>query len=201
VSEFAWVLVAFASAVVAVDVAVVLALRSVYRRIRRNRGITGAALRIRSRLDRGPRGEVLRLRVRLNEALDSGRAAIELAVRNDGLHGELPRLFRRLRSEGDALEAQLRLLESENDSAVLAEMVPDARRRVDHVVYIVRQLRSAVASVLGDPSDDGLTALRSEIDREITAVRAGMRELHELNHRSALSGPDRQPSRRHQTAD
>jgi hypothetical protein len=193
------VLIAFASTVVAANVAFVLALRSIYKRIRRNRAINGAALRVRSQLNWGPRREVLKLRVRLKETLDSGQAAIDLAVRGDGPRGELPRLFRRLKGEGDALEAQLRLLESETDPVVLAETLPNARHRVDHVAYIVRRLRSAVGSVLGDTSDDSLATLRSDVDREITAVRAGMQELHELNQRGVLYEPRRLPSTDHLT--
>lgn len=201
VSELAWVLIAFASTVVAANVAVVLVLRSFYKRIRRNRALNGAALRVRSQLNWGPRREVLKLRVQLKETLSSGQAAIDLVVRSDGLRGELPRLFRRLESEGDALEAQLRLLETENDPAVLAEMLPTLRHRVDHVAYIVRRMRSAVGSILGGTSDDSLTTLRSEIDREITAVRAGVQELHELNEHGVLDESRRPPSTDHLTRD
>lgn len=199
--ELAWVLIAFGSTVVAANVAVILALRSIYKRMRRNRAINGAALRVRSQLNWGPRREVLKLRVRLNETLDSGQAAIELAVRSDGPRGELPRLFRRLKSEGDALEAQLRLLESETDPVILADSLPTVRHRVDHVAYIVRRMRSAVGSALGGTSDDSLTTLRSEIDREITAVRAGVQELHELNEQGVLDEFRRPPSTDHLTRD
>lgn len=200
-NELAWALIAFASAVVAANVALVLVLRGLYRRIRRNHAINGAALRIRAQVNWGPRREVLKLRLRLKEALVSGQAAIDLTVGSKGPRGELPRLFRRLKSEGDALDTQLRLLESEYDPAALAEILPSARHRVDHVVHIVRRLRQAVASSLGELSDDTLMALRSDIDREITAVRAGMQELHELNGRSVLYETRRQPSTDYQTRD
>lgn len=199
VTELAWVLIAFASTVVAANVAVVLVLRSIYKRIRRNRAVNGAALRVRSQLNWGSRREVLKLRLRLRETLGSGQAAIDLVVRSDGLRGELPRLFRRLENEGDALDAQLRLLESENDPAVLAEILPTVRHRVDHVAYIVHRLRSAVGSVLGGPSDDSLTTLRSDIDREIVAVRAGVQELHELNEQGVLNESRRPPATDHLT--
>jgi hypothetical protein len=201
VTELAWVLIAFGSTVVAANVVVVLVVRSMFKRIRRNRAINGAALRVRSQLNWGPRREVLKLRVQLKETLGSGQAALDLVVHSDGLRGELPRLFRRLESEGHALDAQLRLLETENDQAVLAEMLPTLRHRVDHVAYIVRRMRSAVGSVLGGNSDDSLTALRSEIDREITAVRAGVQELHELNQQGVLDESRRPPSTDHLTRD
>jgi hypothetical protein len=190
-SELGWLLIAFASTVVAANIAVVVVVRALFKRIRRTLALNGASLRIRARLSTGPRREVLKLRVRLKENIDSGQAAIDLAVRTDGLRGELPRLFRRLKSEGATLEAQLRLLESESDVAVLADVLPAARDRVDQVAHLVRRLRSAVASGLGGISDDSLTMLSSDLDREITAVRAGMQELHELNGRGAFFEPGR----------
>ena len=192
VNELGWLFIAFASTVVATNVALVLVVRSVYKRIRRNLARNGATLRFRAGLSTGPRREVLKLQLRLKETLDSGESAIDLAVVNDGPRGELPRLFRRLKSEAVALESQLRLLESENDPAVLAEVLPTARRRVDQVAQLVRHVRLAVLSGLGEISDDSLSTLRSDVDREITAVRAGMQELHELNGRGALYESRRQ---------
>lgn len=200
-TELAWVLIAFGSAVLAANVALVVVLRTMYKRIRRNRAINGAALRLRAQVNRGARREVLKLRVRLEEELNSAQAAIDLTVASTGPRGELPRLFRRLKVEGDVLESQLRLLESETNSSALAEVLPTARQRVDHVAYIVRRLRAAVASVLGDASDDSLMSLRSEIDREITAVRAGMQELHELDERGGFHEPRQLPSTDYQTKD
>lgn len=193
-NDLGWLLLALASVVVGAWVAVFVAVRALYRRIRRNLNISGSTLRVRAQLSHGSRREVLKLRMRLKEALDSGQAAIDLAVRSEGPRGELPQLFRRVTGEGGRLEAQLRLLESENDEEVLAEMLPAARSRVDEVTHLVRRLRSVVGSGLGDLSDDSLTALRSDVDREVTAVRAGMQELHDLNGRDAFSDHDRQPS-------
>lgn len=193
-NDLGWLLLALASVVVGAWVAVFVTVRALYRRIRRNLNISGSTLRVRAQLSHGPRREVLKLRMRLKETLDSGQAAIDLAVRSEGPRGELPQLFRRVTSEGGRLESQLRLLESENDEAVLAEMLPAARHRVDEVTHLVRRLRSVVGSGLGDLSDDSLTALRSDVDREVTAVRAGMQELHDLNGRDAFSDPDRRLS-------
>ena len=198
-SELAWVLITLASAIVAGNIAVVVAVRAFYRRVRRNLALNGAPLRMRARLSHGSRREVLKLRVRLNETLDSGQAAMDLAVRSEGPRGELPRLFRRLRVESAGLETQLRLLESETDGDVLAEALPTARARVDDVTGLVRRLRSAVASGLGGLSDDSLTALRSDVDREITAVRAGMDELHELNVQGRFYDTVEQPPNKRST--
>ena len=200
-SELGWLLIALASTIVMTNVALVVALRAFYKRIRRRLAMNGAALRIRAGLSSGPRREVLKLRLRLKETLDSGQAAIDLVVRSDGPRGELSRLFVRLKREGDALDSQLRLLESENDFTALSEALPASRHRVDEVSHLVRRLRSAVGSGLGDMSDDGITTLRSEVDREVTALRAGMQELHELEGRRAFYGLGQQPSTDHFTKD
>lgn len=172
----------------------VLVVRAIYRRIRRNRTLQSAVLRGRAAVTWGPPQRVLKLRMRVNDALNSGQAAVELAMRGTGPRGELARLFTRIQAEGATLEAQLRLMESETDPAVLDAGLPTARSRVEQVEALVRQLRSAVASGLGDLSDDTLAALRGDVDREVAALHAGVQELHTLNAYDGLSGARRRPS-------
>ncbi|TYL54464.1 hypothetical protein [Agromyces mariniharenae] len=187
VTGLEWVLAALAIVIltgVVSIVAVVLVIRAVFRRIRRSRTVSGATLKTRAQFSRGPQRTILALRVRLGELLASGQAAVDLAANGAGPRGDLPRLFARIRQEGVALDAQLRLLESETDPGVLADEVPAARRRVDQVAVLVRHLRAAVASGLTGPSDDALTTLRADMDREVAALYAGIEELH------ALTRPD-----------
>jgi hypothetical protein len=172
----------------------VLIARAIYKRIRRNRALSGAVLRTRATFTWGPQQQVLKLRLRLNGSLDSGQAAVELALHGNGPRGELVRLFRRIQSEGAALEAQLRLMESETDTAALTAELPFARGRVEQIEGLVRRLRSAVASGLGELSDDTLVALRSEVDREVAALHAGVQELHTLNGYDGEPQPRPQPS-------
>lgn len=186
-----WVLVALLAIGLISIVTVVLIVRAVVRRIRRSRKVAGATLRARARFSSGPQRRVLTLRVRLGDALDSGQAAVDLAVRGDGPRGELPRLFRRIREEGDALDLQLRLMESERDPAALAEELPEAGHRVDQVIGLVRRLRTAVASELAGPTDDTLTTLRSDVDREVAALHAGVQELQRLNRGDQRLEPTR----------
>jgi len=172
--------------VVSVGVTVVVA-RMLYLRLRlrlrlrRSRALSGAALRTRASVSRGPQREVLRLRIRLGDTLGSGQAAVDFALGSDGLRGELPGLFRRIQAEGAALDAQLLLLTSETDDVALAAELPVARRRVDEVAGLVHRLRATLASGRGNLTDDALLALRAEVDREITAVDAGIQALHTLN--------------------
>ncbi|WBM79958.1 hypothetical protein KIV56_17660 [Cryobacterium breve] len=159
----------------------IVVVRMLYKRMRRSRVVARAALRTRAALSRGPQREVVGLRIRLRDTLGSGQSAVDLALGSDGPRGELPRLFRRIKNEGAVLDAQLLLLTSETDAVVLAEELPLARRRVDDVAGLVRRLRATVAGGRGDLTDDVLLALRAELDREVEALDAGVRELHALN--------------------
>jgi hypothetical protein len=175
------VLIALVLMVLAGWVVAVLILRAIYRRVRRNRALNGAVLRTRAAFAWGPQQQVLKLRMRVNASLDSGRAAVTVALGGQGPRGELSRLFRRIQEEGATLDAQLRLLESEPDPTLLSADLPAARGRVVQLEGTVRRLRSAVSSGLGDLSDDTLAALRADVDREVAALHAGVQELHTLN--------------------
>ena len=189
-----WIFVTFLIIVCLAIATVAFIARALYRRLRRNRALAGTVLRTRAGFSRGLQRKVLFLRVRLAETLDSGQAAVDLAVSSDGPRGELPRLFRRIREESVALDLQLRLLESETDSAVLAEELPTAGQRVDQVAGLVRRLRSAVASGLAGTTDDTLNTLHSDVDREVAALHAGVQELHRLNQRDERFEPTRPPT-------
>lgn len=184
-----WVLVSLLAMVAVSVTVVVLFVRALVKRIRRNRAIAGAALRTRAQFSSGLRRKVLRLRVRLDEILASGQAAVDLAARGDGPRGELPDLFRRIEHEGAALDLQLRLMESEIDSTVLSGELASAGRRVEQVEGLVRRLRSAVASGLEGVTDDTLISLRSDVDREVEALHAGVEELRTLNRRDGPVEP------------
>jgi hypothetical protein len=85
-------------------------------------------------------------------------------------------------------------MESEADAAVLAADLPAATDRVEQVVALVRRLRSAVASGLAGLTDDTLSTLGSEMDREVAALHAGVQELQALNRRDGFAEPTRPPS-------
>ncbi|KQX07607.1 MULTISPECIES: hypothetical protein [unclassified Leifsonia] len=175
------VLLSLALIVTASVTTIVLVVRAVFRRIRRSRTINGAVLKGRASLTWGPQRKVLALQLQLNDALESGRAAIDLAVRTNGRRGELPRIFRRIEAEGVALQAQLRLMETETDAAALADELPAAGLRVEQVSEMIRRLRASVAAGLGDPTGSSLASLRAEVDREVAALHAGVEELRLLN--------------------
>lgn len=175
------VLITLAIIIVVIVIIVAVIGRVLYKRVRRSPALADALLRVRADYTDGPQQEVLKLRVRLREALDSGQAAVDLSLKSDGPQGELPQLFRRIQREGVGLEAQLRLMESENDPAVLSQGIPVATHRVDQVTALVRRLRGAVASDLGELTDGSLSDLRTDVDREVAALHAGVQELQSLN--------------------
>jgi len=195
-SGLEWVLAAL-GIVIAIGVAsivtVVLVLRALYRRVRRSRAVGGTVLRTRAALSHGPQRSVLALRVRLAETLTSGQSAIDLLASGHGPRGDLPRLFRRIQEESAALDLQLRLMESETDSAVLGESLPAARHRVEQVTGLVGRMRTTVAAVLAGSTDDVLTTLDGDVDREIAALHAGVQELRRLDGHEAPE-PLRQPT-------
>jgi hypothetical protein len=186
VDEILLILAGLAAIVAASFITVILIVRGLFRRVRRSPALRGAVLRTRAGLSRGPQRKVLELRLQLKETLESGQAAVEIASRGDWRRGELPRLFRRIQDAGAVLDSQLRLMESETESAVLTEELPLARRRVDEVTGLVRRLRAAVVSGLSGPTDDTLAVLRADVDRELSALQAGLQELHALYERDSL---------------
>ncbi|MCU1475133.1 hypothetical protein [Amnibacterium sp.] len=157
------------------------------RRIRRSPAVTAASLRMRSITESGPRREVVRLRLQLLQAVDGGRAAIGAADPSVGLPGDAPVLFRRIQAEAKVVDQHLRVLQSEDDRDALRAALPAMRRRVTELVGLVRQLRAAVAAGLEAASDGAMTELRADVEREVTALRAGQDRLR--NRDGLPSGP------------
>lgn len=168
-------------AIAAISVtSVVLIGWALYRRIRRSRAVNTALLKSRAHLSMGPRRRVFALELQLVQALDSGRAAIDLAVRSNGRRGELPRLFRRIEAEGLALQTQLRLLESETDAGTLTDSLSVVTPQVDRISDMIRRLRASVTAGLGDPTGAALATLSADIDLEVSSLHAGLVELANL---------------------
>ena len=176
-----WVLLSLLAFAVISWAAVFLIVRALYRRIRRSRTLNRAVLKSRAQLSRGPQRKVYALHVQLDEALDSGRAAIDVAVRSNGRRGDLPRLFQRIETEAATLRAQLRLMESETDAGALTEQLAAASWAVEQIADMIRELRASVADGLGDPTGAPLSFLHVEVDQEVAALHAGLEELAQLN--------------------
>jgi hypothetical protein len=175
---------------------VVLIVWALYRRVRRSRAVNTALLKSRAHLGVGPRRRVFALELRLVQSLDSGRAAIDLAVRSNGRRGELPRLFRRIEAEALALQTQLRLMESETDAGTLTDSLSVVAPQVDRISDMIRRLRASVTAGLGDPAGAALATLSADIDLEVASLHAGLVELANLTTGEERNEPTaiRQPS-------
>ena len=108
-------------------VAVVLIIRSLYRRIRRSPALGGAVLRTRAGLSRGPQRKVLGAARAARGTLDSGQAAVDIAGSKRVAPRRAAAAVPSHREVGVVLDSQLQLMESETESAVLAEELPRAR--------------------------------------------------------------------------
>lgn len=194
-SVLAEILLALASIIVISTVSVIVIARVLYNRIRRSRAVGHSVLRARALMSAGRQRDAFALRLRLADSLASGKAALDLARQSNSPLGELNRLYARIRSDGAAVDAQLVLLQSERDAAVLTQSVALSRHRVDQVDALVRRLRSAVAAGLGEHTDDSLATLTGDLDREIAALDAGLRELHALNGHDHQTTPKPLPGR------
>ncbi|WP_394554917.1 hypothetical protein ACDF64_08735 [Agromyces sp. MMS24-JH15] len=202
----------------AVVVTAVLVVRAVFRRFRRSRAVgplrmrtnlshgpKRSVLRLRTRLADSLRSGQAAIELGAGGAPDtvgtgggrssgsgrsgSGRPGAGHAGRPAGPRRELARLFARIQDEARVLDLQLQLLESEFDSGVLQSELGSARRRVEQVEHLVRQVRSAVASGLSGTTDDTLADLDAEVEREVQSLHAGIQQLQDLNRRDHAGRP------------
>ena len=156
-----------------------IALTLTVRRIRRSPAAVATSLRLHLMRESGPRRDVVRLRLQLLQAVEGGRSVIGAADAGTGLPGEAPALFRRIQAEAKIVDQHLRVLQGEDDRATLRAALPGLRRRVEELIGLVRQLRAAVAAGLEAVSDAGMAELGADVQREVTALRAGRERLRD----------------------
>ncbi len=125
----------------------------------------------------GPRREIALLRRELTAAVTSTPQAVAMVRASAGVVGELPQLTRRLERVATTLDAELRLLTNEPDTAEVARVLPAARARVGDVVRVARTIRRAASAGLGAQSEGDVRALSADVDREVTALAAGVQRL------------------------
>jgi hypothetical protein len=125
----------------------------------------------------GPRRRLARLRRELAAAMAATPQALAVVRAAGGPVGELPLLARRLERLGATLDAELRLLATEPDPAELASMLPTAESRVADLARVARRIRRAASAGLGAGTAAELAPLEAEVEREITALDAGVDRL------------------------
>jgi hypothetical protein len=125
----------------------------------------------------GPRREVAYLRRELAAAITSTPQAVATVKANAGVVGDLPSLTRRLERVATTLDAELRLLAGEPDQREVARLLPAAAERVDDVTRAARSIRRAAGACLGADSTAEVRDLTTDVEREVTAVAAGVQHL------------------------
>lgn len=124
----------------------------------------------------GPVGEAARIRLELRTSLDSTRAALTAGASDDPALREASALLDQLQGHARQLDGELRLLmEREPDRDRIAARLPDARERAAALKKSADSLRFAAQDRAHHYDEDGLTALRDQIEIESGALR-GYRE-------------------------
>lgn len=120
----------------------------------------------------GPVGEAARLRLELRTSLDSTRAALTSGASDDPALREAAALLDQLQDHAQRLDGELRLLmEREPDRERIAARLPDARERAAALKKSADSLRFAAQDRARQYDDDGLDALRDQIEIESGALR------------------------------
>jgi hypothetical protein len=132
----------------------------------------------------GPRREVAWLRRELAAATRATADAVALVGEAGGAVGDLPHLARRLGRVAGTLDAELRLLFGEPEAAELARVLPAARARVAEVTRVARTMRRASSAALGAGTAAEIAPLQVEVEREVTALDAGIHRLLALAARA-----------------
>jgi ABC-type multidrug transport system fused ATPase/permease subunit len=163
---------------VLIPLVLVLLVRSTYRRVRRDPRWSRMALVVQEKTNPpGPRRSLSRMRVRLHDATASARAAAAFLQQYASVQGELASLIRRLDPVADALDAQLRLMQSEPDPYALHDLLIPLHNRVAAIEQIARQIRSAAYAAIGGDMEENITMITADVAREIAALQAGMHSL------------------------
>ncbi|MDK1474370.1 hypothetical protein QNO07_13215 [Streptomyces sp. 549] len=166
----------FLCAVVVGVLAVVKVVRAVGRGVDRagtevRRGVEETALRVKS-AQPGPIGQAARARLELRSSIDGTRRALTAASAHDPSLSEAMGLLDRLHDHARILDRELgSLMEQEPDRSRLAELLPDARRRVASIKESADSLRFAAQDRVRRYDAEGLDAVRSQIEIESGALR------------------------------
>lgn len=162
-------------------VALLLLTRAVVRRVRRDRRVGKAALLVQMHgASSLPRRTLAECRLRLYEAVTGATTAMELLHAHGGPRGQLAQLARRFAQSAGAFDAQLRLMQSEPQDAIIHGMTGPATTRVAEFEAMARQIRHTAFALLGGDLDITVADLATDVEREMNALQAGVDALHAL---------------------
>ena len=170
------VVVAFVMVMVAV-VSMGLALWWAVRMVRRLRAFTVRlvdrwTLTVRARLLLGSPRHVAAAQLQLHTGVDQTRRVLHDAARRNCPLGDLPGMFRRIEQLAAAIDAELRMLDSDRDPLQRARLA-DALRRGAELASMTAAIRRTVSGVHADMHLDGFGLLQRDLDVELKALRAG----------------------------
>ena len=137
----------------------------------------------------GPRREVLKLRLRLQRALYRARRAVATSAQEGRPVGDLAGLLERAERAAAIIDQDLRILGPDDDRVTLRERLGVARSRVDEFEQVTSRLAETASLALGGEVDGTLDELRSDADRELVALRAGVESLDRIGAGDAIRLP------------
>lgn len=166
-----------------------------YRRARRDGRWSPLILAL--RLDTtppGPRREVLKLRLRLQRALFRARRAVARSAREGRPVGDLAGLLERAERAALTIDQDLQILGPDDDRHTVRERLGVARSRIDEFEQVTSRLAETASLALGGEVDGTLSELRSDADRELLALRAGVESLDRIGTGEEVRVPTRTAS-------
>lgn len=132
----------------------------------------------------GLRRQAVRWRLRVQSALLRARQAVQLARADDKqLAGDLASLLQRAERLAAPLDRQLQLLQAEPDLVVARTALRSAGLRVQQLETAADQIRRAATAALEGLMVGELEELKTDAERELTALQAGVQELASLGRR------------------
>lgn len=159
-----------------------------YRRLRRDSRVLPLLLLWRlETAPPGPRRDALRLRLRLQRALLRSRRAVAASTGGGRVAGDLAGLLERTERAAAAIDRDL-AVGPPDERGLRREWFDRASDRVDDLEAIAGRLAETASTSLDAEADMGLDDLRTDADRELAALKAGVEALDGLRR---SNHPDR----------
>jgi len=156
--------------------------RRVKRRVRRGQLLwESGVLRARAAITPiGPRREIRRMRLALQDNLAQTQRVLGSRAASVGMPGGLSEMLPRLQHLAAGLDAQLRLWETEPDSTLMLEALPDLRQRGDTIISHVVSLRATALQCIDEADRLTRTAAEEDVRNQLSGLEAGLAAIRQL---------------------
>lgn len=166
-----------------------------YRRARRDGRWSPLMLAVRlETTPPGPRREILKLRLRLQRALYRARRAVARSAKEGRPVGDLAGLLERAERAAAVIDEDLQILGPDDDRRTIRERLGVARSRIEEFEQVTSRLAETASLAVGGEVDGTLSDLRTDADRELVALRAGVESLDRIGSGDELRIPARPSS-------